>query len=108
MIHVSTHSVERYLERVDGRLTFEQARAEIASHERAIEKAAAFGCSFVRLGNGARLVLVGTTVVTVKSRDMRCHFPRNRQAAATPSAAEGRRPDPIAAALIPLTAGGRA
>lgn len=68
MIHVTDHAAQRYVERIDGSLSIEQAHAIIATHERIVTAAAAFGAPTVRLGNGARLVLVGTRVVTVLAR----------------------------------------
>lgn len=65
---ITHHACERYIERVDGSLTLEQAKARIAVSERAILAAAAFGCPTVRQGTGAKLVLSGATVVTVIAR----------------------------------------
>lgn len=67
MIRVSQHACQRYAERVHP-CTVEQAHAEIIAHERAIHKAAAFGCSVVRCAEGHRLVLDGLAVVTVYAR----------------------------------------
>lgn len=67
-IVVTAHAAQRFIERINPTLTTEQARAEIASHERAIVAAANFGCRCVRLGSGAKLVLSGTSVVTVITR----------------------------------------
>ena len=67
MIEITAHAAQRYCERVSP-MPLVDARAEIGSHCRAIEVAAAFGCSTVRLGNGARLVLDGSRVVTVYAR----------------------------------------
>jgi hypothetical protein len=64
MIHVSNHACERFIERVEA-CTFEEARAAIMAHEKAIEAAAKFGCEVVRCGRGERLVLSGNRVVTV-------------------------------------------
>lgn len=72
MIHITAHAAERFIERIDGRLTFDQAREAIAAHAPAIEKAAAFGCKVVKLGCGGRLVLEGTKVVTVLAPKQRC------------------------------------
>lgn len=67
-IFVSRHAVDRYIERVDGSLTWEEADAEIRRHAPAIIRAADFGCRLLRLGNGAKLVLDERKVVTVLSR----------------------------------------
>lgn len=64
MIRVTPHACRRFSERV--RLcSVEEARDTILSHVRAIEAAAAFGCEIIRLGGGERLILDGSTVVTV-------------------------------------------
>lgn len=65
---ITEHAKHRYIERVDGRLTIEQAEAEIAKAERGINTAAQFGCHSVKLGNGAHLRLQGDVVVTVIGR----------------------------------------
>jgi hypothetical protein len=64
MIHVTEHAIDRYCERFApvGRAA---ARRRIASAERAIETAAAFGAHTVRIGNGAKLVIRGTAPVRV-------------------------------------------
>lgn len=63
MIHVTRHAAERYLERVDGRLTMAEAIEALSSP--AINRAAEFGAPFVTLGTGQRVVLDGRCVVTV-------------------------------------------
>lgn len=68
MMIVTAHAAERYVERIAPNLSLEQARAEIATHERVILVAAAFGCKCVRLGNGAKLILSDDRVVTVIAR----------------------------------------
>ena len=67
-IFVSRHAAQRYVERIDGRITVEEATAEIRSHARVVQIAAGFGCSVVRLANGAKLILNGSDVVTVIGR----------------------------------------
>lgn len=64
MIFVTPHACQRYTERVR-QCSFEDAKAHILGASRAIEAAAAFGCEIVRMGGGERLVLDGSTVVTV-------------------------------------------
>lgn len=71
MIHVTHHAADRWVERVSPQLSRDQAAAEIRDHTPAIVKAAEFGCTIVRLGNGARLILEGRKVITVYGRDMR-------------------------------------
>jgi D-serine deaminase-like pyridoxal phosphate-dependent protein len=64
MIHITAHATARYQERVDP-VTFEEARAAIMEHAKAIETAASIGCNVVRCGRGERLILDGETVITV-------------------------------------------
>lgn len=84
MIKVTRHAVERYVQRVRP-CSIEEARADIISHERAIEVAARFCCEVVRLGDGSRLVLNGTTVLTVYAAGdfpHQCRNPYNQGLAA--------------------------
>jgi len=67
-VTVSAHAARRWIERVDPAATLDDARAIIHTHDRAIAKAAAFGCETVVLGCGARLILDGANVVTVLAR----------------------------------------
>lgn len=67
-IHVSRHACERYVERVDPRLTLAEAEVIIRTHAPAVRVAAAFGCKVVRTGSGAKLLLEGLSVVTVLNR----------------------------------------
>ena len=66
MIHVTEHAIDRYIERV-APVDRATAYAIIAAAERGVETAARFGASVVRTAS-AKLVLDGTTVVTVHSR----------------------------------------
>ncbi|HVM38316.1 MAG TPA: hypothetical protein VM265_08020 [Sphingomicrobium sp.] len=66
MIHITEHAIERYIERV-AHVDRATAYAAIASAERGVEAAARFGATVVRTAT-AKLVLDGTTVVTVHSR----------------------------------------
>jgi hypothetical protein len=68
MIFITSHAVERFQQRVAA-LPYEEAKAAILSHERAIEKAAEFHCEVVRCGDGSRLILDGHRVITVYARD---------------------------------------
>lgn len=68
---VTTHAIDRYIERIDPCATRDAAREEIRSHERAVAAAASIGCQSIRLGDGSRLVLEGEKVVSVFARDMR-------------------------------------
>lgn len=69
MIHVSRHAAKRYRERVC-QCSNADARAAILSHGRALELAVAIGAKIVRLGDGSRLLLDGSTVVTVFAKGM--------------------------------------
>lgn len=63
-VHVTRHATERWSERVCASHPRE-AEQMILAHSTAIQKAAAFGAHVVKLGTGHRLVLDGTTVITV-------------------------------------------
>jgi hypothetical protein len=65
MVEISDHAVLRYLERVY-RVDIDAIREEMRCP--GLEQAAAFGCETVKLGNGARLKIVGRTVVTVLAK----------------------------------------
>lgn len=69
-LHVSNHAVLRYQQRV-APVSMEQARAALSST--AIQRAAEFGATYVRLGTGQRVVIQGSTVVTVQPAD---HYAR--------------------------------
>lgn len=79
MIHVTTHAIERWIERIDQRATWEQAKAALHAMEPSVRAAATIGCNTVKLGCGGRLVLDGAKIVTVLSRDQvhfqHCHLP---------------------------------
>jgi len=64
MCIVTDHAIQRYRERVS-RIDQDIVRDIILSARDVIDIAADFGCSTVRLGNGARLRLAGDVVVTV-------------------------------------------
>lgn len=76
MIYVYPHAIDRFIERVSP-VSREEAKASILSHSKAIEAAAGFGCSVVRLDNRARLVLDGENVITVYGAEMRPRQCRN-------------------------------
>ncbi len=61
MAYVTDHAVLRYLERHCG-VDVEAVRAHLTVN--GIDAAAEFGCSVVKLGDGARLKLSGATAVT--------------------------------------------
>ncbi|MFK4871643.1 hypothetical protein [Novosphingobium sp. ZW T3_23] len=62
MIHVSSHAVSRYRERV-APVSYDEAVAALSTPT--IERAAAFGARYVRLPTGQRIVLDCDRVVTV-------------------------------------------
>jgi len=68
-ISVTRHAVNRWMERIDQRASYDQADRAIRSHARAVCAAADFGCSVVKLATGDRLILDGRSVVTVLSRE---------------------------------------
>lgn len=72
MIRVTAHAIQRFQQRIFA-CSFEEARAAILSHTRALEAAVRFGAEVVRLADGSRLILEGNAVVTVYERGC---FPR--------------------------------
>lgn len=75
-IIVTAHAAQRYVERIDPRLTQVEAIAAILQSERAIRAAAMFGCGTVKRDDGTRLVLEGLTVTTVVARCYTGVWPR--------------------------------
>lgn len=69
MIHISNHAIERWLERVDPKASWAEARQALSGP--AITLAAEFGAPFVKLGTGQRVVLQGSRVITVLPKDIR-------------------------------------
>lgn len=69
MIHVAHHAAERYVERVNPRLTIAEAVDAIRRHTRVIEIAIRERAPIVKLGSGQKLVLKGGAIVTVLPRD---------------------------------------
>lgn len=70
MLRVTRHAIERYQERVAD-VSDEQAEAALSSP--AIQAAASFGCEYVRLATGHRVVVKDNAVVTVQPRE---HYQR--------------------------------
>lgn len=68
-ISVTRHAVNRWMERIDRRATYDQVDQAIRSHAKVVCAAADFGCSVVKLATGDRLILDGRSVVTVLSRE---------------------------------------
>lgn len=54
---VTAHAAQRYIERINGKLSPEEARDAIRAHGKAIEAAFEFGCKCVRMACGGRLIL---------------------------------------------------
>jgi hypothetical protein len=67
---VTQHAAQRWCERVNPRLTPDQAAVVISQHSPAVTKAAAFGCKVVRLANRFKLILDADRVVTVIATDV--------------------------------------
>lgn len=67
MARISQHAAQRWVERINPRMTLGEAEAAMMLSARAIDVAAAFGATGIRLACGARLVLSGDCVVTVKA-----------------------------------------
>lgn len=65
MIHVTSHAIQRYQERV-ANLPRDLVIAAL-NHPR-IQRAAMFGCPSVILGTGQRVILSGHNVVTIKPK----------------------------------------
>jgi hypothetical protein len=78
MAHISTHAAERYIERFDRRLTVEQARELLMRSAAIIDAASRYGAESVKLGNGARLILRGDVVATVKQAHKQNKAPASR------------------------------
>ena len=68
-VHVTRHAAERFIERVDAQLTLSEAIAALSSP--VIQRAAAFGAAYVKLGTGQRVALDGHVVVTVLPKEQR-------------------------------------
>lgn len=66
-MRVTKHAVERYQERIAA-IPAAEARTRIRSAASAVHAAASFGASVVRMGDGTKLIIDGTTVVTVLPR----------------------------------------
>lgn len=64
-IHVTGHAIQRFQERV-ANLPADEVRAALSTP--AIERAAAFGAPYVKLGSGHRVVIEGDHVITVLER----------------------------------------
>ncbi|WEK42946.1 MAG: hypothetical protein P0Y64_16635 [Candidatus Sphingomonas colombiensis] len=68
MICVTHNAAARYVERVNPRLTLDEAIAAIRQHSRIIEIAIRERAPIVKLGTGQKLVIVGDAIVTVLPR----------------------------------------
>jgi hypothetical protein len=67
-LHISSHAISRYIERV---ANVSADIAEQALSSPAIRKAVEIGCGSVKLPGGQRVIIVGNVVVTVRPR-LRC------------------------------------
>ena len=67
VLHVMPHAVERYRERVGDPGSDAAILAVLTGP--VVQQAARFGCPYVRLGTGQRIVLDGWRVVTVLPRE---------------------------------------
>lgn len=74
---ITAHALERYVERVEP-VSYDQAVERLYASRHAVLAAESIGCQSVRLGNGARLVLQGATIVTVYPSDRRTRYFRPR------------------------------
>lgn len=74
---ITQHAVDRFIERVAA-VTQDEARRRLATYEKAVLAAAAFGCRSVKLGCGARLALDGTKIITVYPAATTCSNNRPR------------------------------
>lgn len=64
---ITNHAAQRWCERIDRTATPETAIEAMRAHERMIDHAIAFGACSVKLGCGARLIIVSDAIVTVVS-----------------------------------------
>lgn len=69
MIQVTAHAAQRYVERVNPRLTPAEAETAILASARAIEAAIGFHARVIRLGCGAKLIIERDRVLTVLPPD---------------------------------------
>lgn len=67
MATVTLHAIERYQERIE-HVSHDEAERRLFLHAQAVDLAASIGCESVRLGNGMRLVLKGSAIVSVYPR----------------------------------------
>lgn len=77
MSHVTDHAVLRWLERVAG-IPVEAVRQHLSVN--GIDTAAAIGCDTVKMGDGVRLRLSGSTVVTCLGKRKRKARPTRDEA----------------------------
>lgn len=64
-IAVTTHAAQRYVERVNPRLSVAEAIEAIRRHSSVIEIAIRERAPVVKLGTGQKLLIIGGVVVTV-------------------------------------------
>lgn len=67
-VHITRHALDRWIERVEPTADDAKARASIMSYGKVLELAISLKACGVKLGNGAKLVLEGNSIVTVLPR----------------------------------------
>ena len=70
-MNITRHAAERWIERVNPNLDLEGAEKAIRKHDKIIALAISMGASAIKLGCGARLILAGSTIVTVSPKRIR-------------------------------------
>ena len=68
MLEITLHAIERYQQRVEA---CDANKAYAALSSPIVERAAQFGCPYVRLPTGQRIVIQGGVIVTVLPKDHR-------------------------------------
>ena len=68
MTEITAHAATRYCERVNPRLTIDEARCAIRDHQWAIDVAVRERAPVVKLGTGHKLLIINDVVVTVLPR----------------------------------------
>lgn len=66
MTHVTTHAIQRYIERV-AKVTHAEAVEDLSSP--IIQRAIDFGAKYVKLARGQHVVIEGATIVTVLPKE---------------------------------------
>lgn len=77
-VHISGHAIQRYQERV---ANIPEERVRVALDTPAVRAAVSFGCPYVRLPTGQRIVLDHGVIVTVLPMDNPVHRLRRMRGA---------------------------